>query len=430
MLPEQEQRNRMLAGRDSVQDVKLVARLPITFRPFINERLANFEELFAFEQTSVDKLLSYLGKLQPNEFDKLFKPIRALEEKMGVERWEFSSRGETLESTSLLAHSPYYQEWRSAVQAVFDKVAKQTRELESSSDRNRDRRLILIILPASLPVNRKTVWKDWPARGRPLLLAPVNSDLAPSSSKILLGDGEAGLFSRAADSPRHSAEDLWVLEVDSALSKVLPARKGQERVPSSIYLSYAELLTFREAFRDHLNWIQKDLADADRVIAALRQTDVTPWCPEELKDQVAAREFVKELFLSGNGSVVFGNSFVQWAANEMFRRARPRIVVARFGMRNKPKPFTSIAILEDQEHSSMLPDSPDLEGSAIDALILARYTWLAASRYEEYKDAVCLCVADAIPAIYAIAPAEHSLFKESGPMTVERIRDLLVEWIG
>jgi 20S proteasome alpha/beta subunit len=77
-----------------------------------------------------------------------------------------------------------------------------------------------------------------------------------------------------------------------------------------------------------------------------------------------------------------------------------------------------------------LPDTADPAGSAVDAQILARYVWLAASRYEEYKDALCLCVADAIPAIYAIAPAEHNLFKEQEPMTVERVRQIAREWMS
>jgi hypothetical protein len=349
---------------------------------------------------------------------------------MGVERWVFSSKGETLENTSLLAHSPYYQEWRQAVQGVFDEVSSHTESLAAQSGDRGRHRLILIVLPRSLPVNRETVWSEWSGEGGQLKLAALDSS-TESCSEILLGGGVAGLLSTVASATGHSAEDVWILDAGSALSKALPAHGNQEgSIPSSTHLSYTELLTFREAFRDRLNWIQKDLADADKVIATLRQADVTPWCPEELKGQIATREFVKDLFLSGNGSVVFGNAFVQWAANEAFRRARPSILVACFGMRNMPKPFTSIAILEDQEHTSPLPDTADPDGSAVDAQILARYVWLAASRFDEYKNALCLCVADALPAIYAVAPAGRNLFSESQPVTVERIGQIVREWMS
>lgn len=417
----------MQAVKDETRYSELVERMPITFRPFVNEKLAGMSRLFEFEKKSIESFLFSIEKLSPGDFEQLFKPVRTAEKKMGVERWTFSRQGETLENTSLLAHSPFYQEWRQAVQSVFDEVSKQTADKNANTNQ---RRLILIVLPRSLPVKKETVWKGWSQQGRQLTLAPA--DFAHTScSELLLGKGETSLLSAAARYPGNTAEDLWVLDADSTLKGSLPAqRSAKESVHPSTYLSYEELTPFREVFRDGLNWVQKDLADADKVIATLRQTDVSKLCPKDIENQIATREFVKELYLSGNGAVVFGNAFVQWAASEAFRRARPRILVAGFGMRSKPKPFTSIAILEDQEHTSPLPDSPDPEGSAIDAQILARYVSLSAFRYEEYKNAVCLCVADAIPAIYAIAPSGHDLFKESGPMTIEKIRKIVEEWVS
>jgi hypothetical protein len=313
---------------------------------------------------------------------------------------------------------------------VFDEVSKHTHLSGDEVGDKGKHRLILIVLPRSLPVRLETIWKEWPGQGQQLTLTPIDSPTA-SCSEILLGGDTASLLSSAANTAGHTAEDMWILDAGSTLSKALPINgTSEEGIQSSTYLSYSELVVFRETFRDRMNWIQKNLADADKVIGALRQMDVTPWCPEALKSQIATREFVRDLFLSGNGSVVFGNAFVQWAANEAFRRARPRILVACFGMRNKPKPFTSLAILENQEHTSPTPDTPDPDGSAVDAQILASYIWLAASRYEEYRDALCLCIADALPAIYAIAPAEHNLFSESKPMTVEKVRQIIKEWIS
>lgn len=416
--------------KDGMQYSKLVERLPVTFRPFINEKLAGMDRLFEFERKSFETFLSFLENLTPGDFELLFKHVRTVEKKMNVERWTFSLQGETLENTSLLAHSPFYQEWRQAVQGVFDEVSRQTHSTSDQIANMKRRQLILIILPRFLPVKREIVWNDWPLQGRQLTLAPADFSNA-SCSETLLGKGDAGLLSIAARAPGNAAEDLWVLDADSTLKNALPEYGDVTRPTNpATYLSYAELAPFREVFRDRLNWVQKDLADADKVIATLRQTDVSGLCPRPIKNQIATREFVKELFLSGNGSVVFGNAFVQWAASEAFRRARPRVMVACFGLRNRPKPFTSIAILEDQEHTSPLPDTADPEGSAVDAQILARYIWLSASRYEEYENAVCLCVADSVPAIYAIAPLGHGLFGESEPMTVEKIRGIIEEWVS
>jgi hypothetical protein len=95
--------------------------------------------------------------------------------------------------------------------------------------------------------------------------------------------------------------------------------------------------------------------------------------------------FVIDLFLSGNGTLNFSNAFVEWAASEALRRARPQVMVARFGLRSKPKPSTGIDIFENQQRISTLPDVDDAEGSAVDALILARYVWLAASRNSVFQ---------------------------------------------
>lgn len=416
--------------KDGTQYSKLVERLPVTFRPFINEKLSGMDRLFEFERKSFETFMSFLENLTPGEFELLFKPVRTVEKKMEVERWTFSLQGETLENTSLLAHSLFYQEWRQAVQGVFDEVSKQTHSTPDQIASNDRHRLILVILPRSLPVKRETIWNDWPMQGRQITLAPADFSHA-SCSEILLGKGGAGLLSVAASDPASTAEDLWVLDAESTLKNALPEDGVVTKANNpATYLSYDELTPFREIFRDRMNWIRKNLADADKVIAALRETDVSGLCPRPIKNQIATREFVKDLFLSGNGSVVFGNAFVQWAANEAFRRSRPRVLIACFGLRDKPKPFTSIAILEDQEHTSPLPDTADPEGSAVDAQILARYIWLSASRYEEYENAVCLCVADSVPAIYAIAPPGHGLLAESQPMTVEKIRGIIEEWLS
>jgi hypothetical protein len=131
--------------------------------------------------------------------------------------------------------------------------------------------------------------------------------------------------------------------------------------------------------------------------------------PAEIVNQPSLRKFVIDLFLSGNGAVIFSNAFVEWAAAEALRRARPRTIIARFGMRSKPKPFTSIAVFENQHKISSVPDVDDPENSAIDAVILARYVWLNACRYPEQDQTLCVCVAEHGDSAYVIPPAGKSL---------------------
>jgi hypothetical protein len=139
---------------------------------------------------------------------------------------------------------------------------------------------------------------------------------------------------------------------------------------------------------------------------------------------------LRSLYLSGNGALIYGNSFVEWGASEALRRARPDVLVARFGIRSKPKPFTSVAVFENPDQINPLPAVDDLPGSAIDAQVLSLYVWLAASRYDEYRNAACVCLAESLSEAYVIAPAGFNLFREAQPIPLDRFRSVLTEWLS
>jgi hypothetical protein len=196
-------------------------------------------------------------------------------------------------------------------------------------------------------------------------------------------------------------------------------------------LSYGRLASFRESFAHEMNTMRKDLADADAVFDRLRKVDVTPWCPAEVAAEPVIREFLRSLYLSGNGAAIFGNSFVEWAASEALRRARPSFLVAQFGVRNKPKPFTSVVLFENPDKLNPLPAVEDLPGSAVDAEMLALYVWLAAIRYTEYqRAAVCVCLAESLSEAYLVAPREFTLGHETAPMPLDRFATALRAWIA
>jgi hypothetical protein len=177
--------------------------------------------------------------------------------------------------------------------------------------------------------------------------------------------------------------------------------------------------------------MRKDLADADAVFDRLRKVDVIPWCPAEIVSDPAVQEFVRSLFLSGNGAVLFGNSFVEWGASEAFRRARPSMVVARFGVRTKPKPFTGVAVFDNPDQVNPAPSVDDFSGSAADAEILALYIWLAATRYAEYQSAtVCIALAESISQAYVVAPAQFALWRASEPISLANLRSALCDWMA
>jgi len=415
----------------------LLKRLPLTFHPFINQSLREWDHLFPQERQSVGQLIVYVGGLSEEESSRLFRDVMQLEEMMGVRHWpQFSTSEQTIENSSLLARSPYFQEWRRAVQAVFD-VAEQRGPKTDAPGAQSQRRLVLLVIPRPLPVDPAKVWRKWQGIGRPLKLDLAASDDTPSPGQLLLGGiqtalGHAGgLLDVAVARAGAASADTWVCDAGSHLSDyILEQDPSRARLASVVLLAYGRLAPFRESFAHEMNTMRKDLADADAVYDRLRKVDVSPWCPPEVVEKPAVREFLRALYLNGNGALIYGNSFVEWAASESFRRARPCVLVAHFGVRSKPKPFTSVVLFENADKLNPLPSVDDLPGSAVDAEMLALYVWLAALRYEEYRrSTVCVCLAETISEAYVVAPQDFALASETARVPLNRLSAALCEWI-
>ena len=415
-------------------DKGLLDRLPVTFLPFTRQQLRDWEYLFPYERQSILHLFLYLASLGEGQFTALFREVDQLEEKMEVRRWQFSTNQQIILNASLLARSPYYQDWRKAVQKVFD-AAGQYAEREKPGNGGGNR-LILLVLPQRLPLDRSKVWQRWQGIGHPVQLDPTSYGENRSPAEVLFSSASVDDGRRLMDlvSSRSNASpaDTWILDagknlVDCALKQ---APSGTSASPAML-LGHERLATFRDQFSHEINTIRKDLTDADAVYERLRKTNVTQWCPPEVAAEPVIREFLRSLYLSGNGALIFGNSFVEWCASEAFRRARPSLLVAQFGVRSKPKPFTSVVVFENPDQVNPLPAVDDLPGSALDAQLLALYVWLAASRYDEYRsNTVCLCMAEILSEVYVVAPPEFALGHQTKPVPLEQLRTALIQWLA
>jgi hypothetical protein len=378
----------------------LVDRLPVTMRPALNQQLSQWSLLFPFEQNRVASFMKGIETFSPSGLGAVTAPLWALEKKMGVKNWNFSEANDTIENASQLARSEYYSEWRREVQKVFDTVnAAAQSPAPTPAERTR---LILLILPRNLPVSLQSVWRQWDPRGHEIKISGDSERLCE-----LALQGQPDLATLAAQQGGVESSDLWLIDAEAKLRSMI---SNVSPIAASS-LGYAALKQFRDRFLAELNQAPKDIQATDEIIAKLRLESWDGWglWPEEIANQPRLRKFVIDLFLSGNGALIFSNAFVEWAVAEALRRARPRTIVARFGMRSKPKPFTSIAIFENQQRVSSLPDVDDPENSAVDAVSLARYAWLAASRYPEQQQTLCICVSEHCDSAYAILPAGKSL---------------------
>lgn len=409
----------------------VLKRLPLTFLPFVNEQLQKWQYLFPNERRSVQGLLLYVDSLSPQQSSALFKNVLQLEDKMDVRHWQFSTTEQTIQNSSELARSPWFLEWRREVQAVFDTVDQQSTQSKNSSAK----RLVLLDIPRPLPLNPASVWNRWQGIGKPLNLE-MNSSNDPFEFLLARMSFHKPDSSKPrppnSDHEEFSSADTWVIDAgSSAVDAVLKRNPEYLAAPNSILLSYQRLASYRENFSREMNTMRKDLADADAVFDRLRKVDVTPWSPPEISADPAVREFVRSLYLTGNGAVIFANSFVEWGASEAFRRARPSFLAAKFGERAKPKPFTGVAVFDNPEQVNPTPSVDDLPGSAADAEMLALYIWLAALRFNEYQHStVCVCLAESISQAYIIAPPEFTATFNADIASMSKLSAALTTWLS
>ena len=88
----------------------------------------------------------------------------------------------------------------------------------------------------------------------------------------------------------------------------------------------------------------------------------------------ALNHFELSLLTEGSGTQIFSTTFVQWSAREIWRRAQPVTLLARFTERQKEDASREM-FLETRRTPQLDPD-----GSLVDAEMGAYYTWINQQR--------------------------------------------------
>jgi hypothetical protein len=164
--------------------------------------------------------------------------------------------------------------------------------------------------------------------------------------------------------------------------------------------------------------------------ARLKQLRIRAGEGEFVEDAVLA-EFARAILLSGNGTLLINNTFVEWAAVQGIRRARPGVTLISYGIRNKVKPFSSLLIYADQDKTTPIQTQADMLGSYVDLEIFHQYIWQEFMKYAEYRgNTAFLFVADGTDEMLAIAPADFPLLSATTPQSLDRVFGALKDWLA
>jgi hypothetical protein len=408
------------ASIQSLVDEGLFDRLPPSFTPFFYQRIADWKLLFPAEQDYIERLFRMLGRSETRLVDELFAPLRQIERKMGVTAKTWNPREFTLAHVDFLNRSAHYAEWRAEISRIFSVIDPL---LDEEAARNGRRRLVLVVSPAELPVGPNRLWTGLREHGKRVAIDPGEpGDFLPC---LLTGkpqsESASSLASDFLASGQASQYDAWLIE---AGRKLEPFR-GER----AVWLSYDALDLYRERLMAKVNEMMtnEQIAGPRELGIRLREM-IEPSGDSRIDESPVLAEFLRNVMLAGNGTLLINNTFVEWAAAQAARQARPHLAVAFFGIRNKVKPFSSLLIYADQEKANIIPDQMDMLGSYVDLEAFYPYIWRGFEKYAEYRGKTAyLFVSEMSDEMFVIAPP--SFLSAAETLTLPQVHEACREWL-
>lgn len=407
----------------SLIDKGVLDRLPVTFRTYCYEQFNEWLLLFPAEQSYYERLFSVLDRMQAEAVEMLFAPVRDAEKLMGVNPRTWPSRQFTLDQVDFLNRNAHYAEWRAAAAAIFARLDPILDAEIASKGRPR---LMVVLSPAELPVGPDRMWLRIADRGSRIAIAAPD-DPAEFVPELLTGASKAA---RAKPIWSEYAErfarpfDSWTVECGSDLAAAHPDS-------GAVRISYTQLDNYRKRLMAEVSQVVRaeKIPGPRQLSARLKKMKLLP-SESELAAVPLLAEFARSTLLSGNGTLLINNTFVEWASVLAVRRARPSLTVIGFGIRNKVKPFTSLLIYADQETSNPVPNQMDTLGSYVDLEIFHQYLWQEFEKYAEYRNNTAFLFAcKGMDQMLVIAPPDFPLKPSDSPVPLPKIHQRLREWM-
>jgi hypothetical protein len=404
----------------------LLDRLPLSFSAFCLDQIKEWDLLFPAERNYFERLFRLLDRTSQAAVEELFSTLRAIERRMGVNERTFPKGQFTLEQVDFLNRNPHYSEWRATIAQVF---AALDPALDAEIARSGHERLVIVVSPPQLPVDPSQMWLRLQHRGKriPLELPEQAEDFLP----LLLTGREsrhsaptvAELFSAGKHGGPYTS---WIIEANAILS-TLGTGAG-----TVVHYSYENLAGYRKRLmREVQKMVEtREIPGPRQLSARLKQLKLMASEGDAAKDPILA-EFVRAILLSGNGTLLINNTFVEWATIQAVRRARPSVAILGFGIRNKVKPFSSLLIYADQDATNPIPSQMDSLGSYIDLEIFYQYIWQEFEKYAEYRaNTAYLFAGQGMEEMMVIAPPDFPLLSAPTPVRVPTAFQHLKDWLS
>jgi hypothetical protein len=415
----------------------VLGRLPATVHAFILVELQKWPTLFGPERKYHRVLLEHLSHLPRPELDQAAAGIGRIEAEAGANRLKVPNPARFQDDAqALLRKRGLIVAWRREVDGFFQKVDPALEAQLYPADA--PRRLVVQLYGSGITVQPDRLWSRFKGAGMRVPLNLEGTNGTEPFLQALFGARDHGgtapaLFAAAAGPARLAPLDAWLIESHEALHALCDADSGGTSAGSLAGLSYDRLRAYRdEVTRALYAKIQNGVESPQAFAAYVRSLQIAPPAGALLYAADVLVAFVRDVLLTGNGTLFVNNTFVEWAAVQALRRAQPRILVTRYGVRDRFKPFSSLLLFSQPRASDRVPTTPDPVGSFIDVEQLSYYVWLNAEKSPAYrKKTLYLFLAEGVGEMLAIR-SDVPVATASGlaPARLPDVCATMAHWLG
>jgi hypothetical protein len=292
---------------------------------------------------------------------------------------------------------------------------------------------------AGIAMQPDRMWERFKAMGTRVPLTLGSDRASGRFLRALFGGADASpgglpLLSAAREAQALAPLDAWIVESHEALHDLWRApRAGDAPRDDVVGLSYDRLRPYRDGLMKALyDKILTGVESPQAFAAYARSLKLAPDPGVLLTPAAVVQSFVRDVLLTGNGTLFVNNTFVEWAAVQALRRAQPRMLVARFGVRDKLKPFSSLLLFSQPRASDRIPLIEDPVGSFVDVEQLSYYVWLNAEKSAAYRNrTLYLFLAEGLDEMLAVRSDRPASSGPAAPAaTLQDVCATMGAWLG
>jgi len=400
-----------------------LGRMPVTLRAFIGMEADKWPTFFAPEKAYLTALLESLAS--PAAVHVL-TGVTLVEAEAGCRDVKESDPHRLHDATQLLLRRHgLLPRWRHEIDQVFQALQPGIDLALYPADA--PRRVVVVLYGQGIAIQRDKLWARLRGIGRRVPLRLENVTGTEPFLRALFASGSPG---RVSPSFGLDPADAWIVEAGETLHALCEAAMAP-----ATGLSHARLRTYREALaRSLYKKVLEGVSGPQELAAYVRELDLAPPEGALLRSDAVVRAFVRDVLLGGNGALLVNNTFVEWSSVQALKRAQPRLLVARFGVRDKMKPFSSLLLFSSPRPTDQVPIVEDPFGSFVDVEQLAYYVWLNAEKSAAYRGkTLYLFLAEGVDEMLAIRPHAPEAPDAAGDLpaaTLSEVSSTIAGWLG